>query len=68
MKLDFDGKVAQRAVSLGVVVLLHVLLIALLISQSAAVRGLIPTITIAHIIEAPAERPKPPAIKPPIQP
>ena len=68
VKLDFDGKVAQRAVSLGVVVLLHVLLIALLISQSAAVRGLIPTITIAHIIEAPAERPKPPAIKPPIQP
>jgi protein TonB len=68
VKLDFDGPVAQRAVSLGVVIVLHVLLLVLLISQSATVRSLMPTITIAHIIEAPREPLKPPEVKPAIKP
>jgi protein TonB len=67
VSLDLDGP-AQRAVSLGIVVLLHVMLIALLISQSDTVRSLIPTITIAHIVEAPKPRPKPPEITPAIKP
>jgi protein TonB len=68
VKVDFDGPVAQRAVSLSVVILLHVLLIALLISQSGVVRSLIPTITIAHIIAPKEQPPPPPPIKPVVPP
>ncbi len=68
MNVDLDGPAAQRAVSLAVVVLLHVLIIAILISQSASVRNLIPTMTIVHLIDKPEAPPRPPDIKPPIQP
>jgi protein TonB len=68
VNVDLDGPATQRAVSLGVVVLLHVLLIALLISQSATIRSFIPTVTIARLVQAPAPRPKPPDIKPQLQP
>ncbi len=68
MNVDLDGPAAQRAVSLAVVVLIHVLILAVLISQSATVRSLIPTMTIVHLVDKPAAPPKPPEIKPPIQP
>jgi protein TonB len=68
VNVDLDGPAAQRAVSLTVVVLIHGLIIAVLISQSSTVRSLIPTMTIVHLIDRAAPRPKPPEIKPPVQP
>jgi protein TonB len=68
VNVDFDGPAAQRAVSLAVVVLLHVLIIAVLISQSGVGRSLIPTMTMVHLVDRPEPPPKPPEVKPVIKP
>lgn len=68
MNVDFDGPVLQRWLPLAIVVLLHVLIIALLISQTGLMQSLVPTFTVARIIEQAAPPPKPPDVKPLLQP
>jgi protein TonB len=68
VNVDFDGPAAQRAVSFAVVVLIHVLVITVLISQSATVRSLLPPMMMVHLVDKPAPPPKPPDIKPLLQP
>ncbi len=63
MQVDLDAPVARRALALAAVAALHVLLIAALLSQSAAFRAVAPSILPARLIPAaPKQRPPPPRI------
>jgi hypothetical protein len=66
--VDFDNPVLQRITSAGAVVLLHVALVVVLITQSETVRALLPHVMNVRIIEPSAPRPPPPKIEPKIQP
>jgi hypothetical protein len=69
VQVDFDTPGARRAVSLAAVAGLHILVIALLMSQSASFRAALPIITRTRLLPEPAPRPPPPpAITPRLAP
>jgi protein TonB len=64
VNVDFDTPWMQRAVPLTIVILFHVLIIALLISQTGLMRMPVLNFTVAHIVPQAAPRPKPPEVRP----
>jgi protein TonB len=60
--MEFDRPGVPRAVSLAVVLVLHVLVIALLVSQSATVERVLPLV----FVGVPIARPAPPPPQPPV--
>ena len=66
MSAYLDRPASGRAVSFGVVALLHIAVIALVLSQSGRVRSVVPLL--AAVTMLPAERRPPPPPPPPIVP
>jgi outer membrane biosynthesis protein TonB len=62
--VDFDSPIVQRVTSLGIVVLLHVLVVVLLITQSATVSAWLPQVMAVRIIQQTAPKPPVPKIEP----